>query len=55
VAVPVGPAQPYSFAYEVLDPAIGVNYGQQERSDGAGVVSGEYRVLLPDGRTQVVR
>jgi Insect cuticle protein len=50
-----GPPQPYSFAYEVIDPAAGLNYGQEERSDAAGVVTGEYRVLLPDGRTQVVR
>ena len=50
-----GPAQPYSYAYEVVDPAAALNYGQQESSDGAGVVTGEYRVLLPDGRTQVVR
>ena len=48
-------AQPYSYAYDVVDPAAGLNYGKQERSDGAGVVTGEYRVLLPDGRTQVVR
>jgi len=58
-ALPVGPpggaAQPYSFAYDVVEPAAGLNYGQKEQSNGAGVVTGEYRVLLPDGRTQVVR
>ena len=32
----------------------GLNYGQEENSDGS-VVTGEYRVLLPDGRTQIVR
>ena len=32
----------------------GLNYGQEENSDG-NVVTGEYRVLLPDGRTQIVR
>jgi hypothetical protein len=45
---------PYSFAYEVVDPANEANFGHRETSDGT-VVEGEYRVLLPDGRTQVVR
>jgi len=55
LVVPPGAAQPYSYAYDVVDQAAGLNYGQQEQSNGAGVVTGEYRVLLPDGRTQVVR
>merc|ERR1711862_1084354 len=38
----------------VADTDAGLNYGQQENSDG-NVVTGEYRVLLPDGRTQIVR
>ena len=45
---------PYNYNWAVADTEAGLNYGQQENSDGA-VVSGEYRVLLPDGRTQVVR
>ena len=53
-ALQVGPAKPYSFAYEVVDPLGGTNFGHRETSDG-GVVEGEYRVVLPDGRTQIVR
>ena len=53
-ALQVGPAKPYSFAYEVVDPLGGTNFGHRETSDGA-VVEGEYRVVLPDGRTQIVR
>ena len=49
-----GPTKPYSFAYEVVDPAGGNAYGHRETSDGAGVVEGEYRVVLPDTRTQIV-
>ena len=53
-ALTVGPAKPYSFAYEVVDPAGGNAYGHRETSDGT-VVEGEYRVVLPDTRTQIVR
>merc|ERR1739844_830798 len=49
----VNPAKPYSFAYEVIDPAGGNAYGHRESSDGA-VIEGEYRVVLPDTRTQIV-
>ena len=49
----VNPAKPYSFAYEVIDPAGGNAYGHRESSDGT-VVEGEYRVVLPDTRTQIV-
>merc|ERR1712038_1831370 len=48
------PGMPYSYSWEVNDSQAGLEYGQSESSDGS-VVSGEYRVLLPDGRTQVVR
>ena len=52
--VAVGPAKPYNYAYEVVDPAGGNAYGHREASDGAGVIEGEYRVVLPDTRTQIV-
>ena len=44
---------PYNFAYQVRDEPTNNDYGHQESSDG-NVVTGSYRVLLPDGRTQVV-
>merc|ERR1712212_66949 len=48
------PHMPYNYAWAVADPGAGLDFGQNENSDG-NVVSGEYRVLLPDGRTQIVR
>ncbi|XP_037076348.1 pro-resilin-like [Pollicipes pollicipes] len=45
---------PYSFNWLVDQPEYGNLYDHGEDSDGL-VTSGEYRVLLPDGRTQVVR
>ena len=50
---PAGPAKPYSFAYEVIDPLGDANFGHRESSDGV-VTEGEYRVALPDGRLQIV-
>ncbi len=47
------PVKPYAFAYEVIDPLGDTNFGHRESSDGV-VVEGEYRVALPDGRTQIV-
>ena len=44
---------PYNFAYAVKDKPSLNDFGHQESSDGE-VVSGSYRVLLPDGRTQTV-
>ncbi|KAG8039318.1 hypothetical protein G9C98_003625, partial [Cotesia typhae] len=46
--------RPYNFQYRVFDPPSGNDYGQQESSDG-NVIRGEYRVLLPDSRTQIVK
>ena len=51
---PHGAGMPYNYNWAVADADAGLNYGQQENSDGS-VVTGEYRVLLPDGRTQIVR
>ena len=42
-ALVVGPAKPYSYAYEVVDPAGGNAYGHRETSDGSGAIEGEYR------------
>ena len=46
-------ARPYSFGYSVEDAQSYNNFGHQESNDGK-VVTGSYRVLLPDGRTQIV-
>ena len=45
---------PYNYGWAVADQVAGLDFGQEETSDG-NLVTGEYRVLLPDGRTQVVR
>ncbi|KAK7077147.1 hypothetical protein SK128_001583 [Halocaridina rubra] len=47
------PGMPYNFAYAVKDDYTGNDFGHDENSDGQ-VVSGSYRVLLPDGRIQIV-
>ena len=44
---------PYDFSYEVKDEYSGNDFGHAETSDG-NVVSGNYFVLLPDGRLQSV-
>jgi hypothetical protein len=44
---------PYSFDWSVKDDESKNDYGHQEASDGK-VVTGSYRVALPDGRTQIV-
>merc|ERR1712156_473966 len=48
------PPKPFAYEYGVKDEYSGANFGQNEVQDEYGVVSGEYRVLLPDGRTQIV-
>ena len=45
---------PYEFAYAVKDDYTGNDFAHEEKSESPGGVSGSYRVLLPDGRTQVV-
>lgn len=47
------PAKPYDFAYAVQDEYTGNDFGHSETSDG-NAVTGEYFVLLPDGRRQIV-
>ena len=44
---------PYNFAWGVKDDASYNNFAHSENSDG-NVVTGSYRVALPDGRTQIV-
>jgi len=48
------PPKPYNFAYGVNDPYQGLDFGQNEESDG-NTVQGSYTVQLPDGRTQIVK
>ncbi|XP_046645447.1 adhesive plaque matrix protein-like isoform X2 [Daphnia pulicaria] len=48
-----GYGMPYQFGYSVYHPQSYNDYGHQEKSDGKRV-DGEYRVALPDGRTQIV-
>merc|ERR1711978_335687 len=47
-----GPAV-YAYEYGVADEYSGANFGQNEARDGYST-NGQYRVALPDGRTQVV-
>jgi len=44
----------YKFRYRVKDEVEGQDFGQEEERNGEDT-GGEYQVLLPDGRTQVVR
>lgn len=46
------PGNPYDFTYSVKEE--GIDSSHNAKSDG-DVVKGEYRTLLPDGRTQIVR
>merc|ERR1719273_3054261 len=43
----------YAYEYAVADDYSGANFGQNENRDGYST-HGEYRVALPDGRTQIV-
>nr|XP_045616524.1 extensin-like [Procambarus clarkii] len=47
------PGMPFDFAYAVRDDYSGNDFAHDEKSDGK-LTSGSYRVLLPDGRTQIV-
>ncbi|KAA0202307.1 Cuticle Protein CPR RR Uncl [Hyalella azteca] len=44
---------PFGYGYGVSDAHNGIDFGHNTNSDGK-VTTGEYRVLLPDGRTQIV-
>ncbi|KAI9552956.1 hypothetical protein GHT06_020841 [Daphnia sinensis] len=52
-AEPVVVPQPYSFGYNVKDEETSNDFYHAENADG-NVVTGTYRVALPDGRTQIV-
>ncbi|CAG9768174.1 unnamed protein product [Ceutorhynchus assimilis] len=51
--VPHSPGNPFDFKYEVKD-EFGNDYSHNAINDG-DTTNGEYRVQLPDGRTQVVK
>ena len=44
---------PFGYGFGVNDQYNGIDFGHHTNSDGK-VTTGEYRVLLPDGRTQIV-
>jgi hypothetical protein len=48
------PPRPFAYEYGVKDDYSGAFFDKKETQDDNGVVSGEYRVALPDGRTQIV-
>ena len=45
--------RPFAYEYGVKDEYSGAYFDKKETQDEYGVVAGEYRVALPDGRTQV--
>merc|ERR1719415_416489 len=47
------PAHPFAYEYGTVDD-YGRKAAKTETQDEYGVVHGEYRVELPDGRTQIV-
>jgi len=49
-----GEGMPYEFTWDVDDQETSNTFSHVESSDGE-TTQGEYRVLLPDGRTQVVK
>ncbi|XP_037789411.1 cuticle protein 8-like [Penaeus monodon] len=54
VVSPPMQGMPYDFTWGVEDGDSGNAFSHVENSDGQ-TTQGEYRVLLPDGRTQVVK
>lgn len=48
------PGMPFDFNYAVNDVETANDYSHKAVSDG-DVTRGEYRIALPDGRTQIVR
>lgn len=48
------PGMPFDFNYAVKEDTYGNDYSHNAASDG-DVTRGEYKVQLPDGRTQIVK
>merc|ERR1712008_577440 len=48
------PPQPFAYQYRVKDDYSGASFDKSESQSADGTVAGEYRVALPDGRTQIV-
>merc|ERR1712241_1050619 len=48
-----GPPKPFKYEYGGAD-SYGRHFAKTESKDEEGVVKGEYRVELPDGRVQIV-
>ena len=48
------PPRPFHYAYGVKDSYAGTDFDKKESQDKTGNVEGQYRVALPDGRTQTV-
>ena len=48
------PPRPFHYAYGVKDSYAGTDFDKKETQDKEGNVEGQYRVALPDGRTQTV-
>ena len=48
------PPRPFHYAYGVKDSYAGTDFDKKESQDKEGNVQGQYRVALPDGRTQTV-
>ena len=49
------PPMPYTFGWAVKDAPSSNDFAHEETADDKGLVTGSYRVLLPDGRTQIVK
>lgn len=41
--------------YKVTDVKSGNNFGHVQKSEKNGITKGQYHILLPDGRKQVVK
>ena len=48
------PPRPFAYEYGVNDEYSGAYFSKNEAQDDYGVVHGEYKVALPDGRIQIV-